>query len=204
MNSILPASALYTFAAINSTVNLIIDTDAGLAVDDIGALAVAHHYADQGKVNLLATMHNTACVKGIAAVNVINTYYGRGDTPLGAYKGTFGINCDSQDTYLSNLINSYPNGGITSSASVRDAKDVYVDVLKAQPDKSVTIASIGFPVNIRNVLRNHPDLFEQKVKAVYYMNGPYNFGCAEGYLGPEFDCYRAAQEVQERFPHSVD
>ena len=62
MNSLLPASAYSAFAAINSTVNLIIDTDAGLAVDDIGALAVAHYYADQGKVNLLATMHNTACV----------------------------------------------------------------------------------------------------------------------------------------------
>ena len=36
---LLAASAL-------ATVNLIIDTDAGFDVDDIGALAVAHHYAD--------------------------------------------------------------------------------------------------------------------------------------------------------------
>ena len=35
---LLAASALAT--------NLIIDTDAGFDVDDIGALAVAHHYAD--------------------------------------------------------------------------------------------------------------------------------------------------------------
>ena len=66
-------------------------------------------------------MHCTACSKGIAAVNVINTYYGRGDIPLGAYKGDFGSNCGSQDLYLDDLINNYPNGGIRSSADVADA-----------------------------------------------------------------------------------
>ena len=85
---LLAASAL-------ATVNLIIDTDAGFDVDDVGALAVAHHYADLGRVNILATMHVTGCELGIAAVNVINTYYGRGDIPLGAYKGDFATDCDS-------------------------------------------------------------------------------------------------------------
>ena len=51
-------------------------------------------------------------------------------------------------------------------------------------------------MNIRNLLENNPDLFERKVKAVYYMNGFYNFGCAEGHwLGDTDDCYGAAQEV---------
>jgi len=40
-------------------------------------------------------MHATGCDLGIAAVNVINTYYGRGDLPLGAYKGDFGTDCGS-------------------------------------------------------------------------------------------------------------
>ena len=40
-------------------------------------------------------MHATGCDLGIAAVNVINTYYGRGDLPLGAYKGDFGMDCGS-------------------------------------------------------------------------------------------------------------
>ena len=31
-----------------ANVNLIIDTDAGFDVDDIGALAIAHHYANLG------------------------------------------------------------------------------------------------------------------------------------------------------------
>ena len=85
---------LLTASAI-AKVNLIVDTDLGFDVDDAGALAVAHHYADLGEVNLLATMHSTACDLGIAAVNVINTYYGRGHLPLGAYKGDFGTDCGS-------------------------------------------------------------------------------------------------------------
>ena len=70
--------------------NLIIDTDAGFDVDDIGALAIAHHYAKKGEANILATVHCTGFELGIAAVNVVNTFYGRSDIPLGAYKGPFG------------------------------------------------------------------------------------------------------------------
>ena len=190
--------------AILGKVNLIIDTDAGFDVDDIGALAVAHNLANQGKVDILATIHCTGFSKGIAAVNVINTYYGRSDIPLGAYKGPFGADWGAQNTYAEDLVNNFPNNGIWDSGDVPDAQDTYVNVLKAQPDNSVTIAAIGFPMNIRNLLRNYPDLFEQKVKAVYYMNGFYNFGCANGnMLGDTTDCYGAAQEVQIKFPHSV-
>ena len=77
-------------------------------------------------------------------------------------------------------------------------------VLEAQPDNSVTIAAIGFPMNIRNLLRNNPDLFKQKVKAIYFMNGMYNFGCAEGFLlGNTKDCFGAVKEVQELIPHTT-
>ena len=55
------------------------------------------------------------------------------------------------------------------------------------------------------------DLFTSKVKAVYYMDGYYNFGCADrndsgnGDIGRAdgTDCERAAQESEETFPHSV-
>jgi hypothetical protein len=79
-----------------------------------------------------------------------------------------------------------------------------VEVLSAQADNSVTIAVIGYPMNIRDVLRHYPDLFESKVKEVFFMNGFYNFGCAEGHwLGPVGDCYDAADEMEKRFPHTV-
>ena len=114
-----------------ANVNLIIDTDAGFDVDDIGALAIAHHYANLGQAKILATVHSTGFELGIAAVNVINTYYGRSDIPLGAYKGPFGADYGYQNKYAEDLIKSYPNGGILSSADVPDAVDTYVEVLKA-------------------------------------------------------------------------
>ena len=206
MKSII-ASILATSAF--ATVNLIIDTDLGFDVDDMGALALAHHYADEGRVNLLATMHSTACDLGIAAVHVVNAYYGRGDLPVGAYKGDFGWDCNwNQDHYLSDLIDSYPDlaGNIKDSGDVDDVFEVYQRVLEAAEDNSVTIAVVGFPMNVRNLLRWKMDLFTAKVKAVYYMNGFYNFGCADnGSIGQVdgTDCERAAQESEELFPHSV-
>jgi len=186
-------------------VNLIVDSDAGFDVDDIGALAVAHYYADQGQVNLLAVMSSTCCEKSIAGLNVVNTYYGRSDLPIGAYKGSFGCDCGSQDLYLDDLINNFPNNGIWDSGDVIDVQDQYVNVLRAAADNSVTIAAIGFPMNVRNLLRNYPDLFEQKVKDVYFMNGYYNFGCAEHHWlqSDDADCYAAAQETQIKWPHTV-
>lgn len=101
-------------------------------------------------------------------------------------------------------MDNFPNNGILSSADVQDALQAYVDVLTAQADNSVTIAVIGYPMNIRDVLKNYPDLFESKVKEVFFMNGFYNFGCAEGHwLGPVGDCADAAAEMEEMWPHSV-
>ena len=114
-------AAVLLAPVILAKVNLIIDTDAGFDVDDIGALAVAHNLAKQGKVDILATIHCTGFELGIAAVNVINTYYGRSDIPLGAYKGPFGADYGAQNKYAQDLIDHYPNNNIRSSADVPDA-----------------------------------------------------------------------------------
>lgn len=80
---------------------------------------------------------------------------------------------------------------------------MYKEILEAADDNSVVITAIGFPMNIRNQLENYKELFAKKVKAVYYMNGGYNFGCASGYLGNDEDCHGAAQKVQIDFPHTT-
>ena len=72
----------------------------------------------------------------------------------------------------------------------------------------MTIAVIGFPINIRDLLAEHKDLFAAKVKEIHFMNGPYNFGCAlgilfGGILGDTTDCYGAAHQVLLDMPPSV-
>ena len=37
-----------------------------------------------------AIVHNAGLPEGVGALSVLNTFYGRPDLPLGAYKGSFG------------------------------------------------------------------------------------------------------------------
>ena len=46
-------------------VPLIIDTDLGFDVDDVGAVAVGNHLHDIGAANLLGVVHNTGFLFGI-------------------------------------------------------------------------------------------------------------------------------------------
>ena len=46
-------------------VPLIIDTDLGFDVDDVGAVAVGNHLHDIGAANLLGVVHNTGFYYGI-------------------------------------------------------------------------------------------------------------------------------------------
>ena len=115
-------------AAFAADKKLIIDTDAGFDVDDIHALAVAYNLEKRGAVDVLATITSTSYKYSIAAVNVINTYYGRGDVPLGAYKGAFGdddSDNSNQNSYLKDLVDNFPNGGILSKDDVPDAMETY-------------------------------------------------------------------------------
>jgi len=98
--------------------------------------------------------------------------------------------------YCSDLINNFPNGGILDYTSVPEAQTTYTEVLASQPDASVTLLAIGFPMNIRNMLENEYDLFTSKVKEIYWMNGFWNFGCAlEHKLGPVDDCLGSSMKV---------
>ena len=69
---------------------LIIDTDMGFDVDDVGSLCLANALMDLGEAKILAVVHDTAYYKGVGAVSVLNHYYGHDNITLGAYKGPFG------------------------------------------------------------------------------------------------------------------
>lgn len=62
---------------------LVIETDIHGDVDDVGALALAHVFADRGLARLLAVGVNTPSTWGALAVQAVNEYYGRPDTQIG-------------------------------------------------------------------------------------------------------------------------
>jgi len=148
---------------------VIYETDMCLDIDDVGALAMLHALADQGEVELLAVCFNEVHRGGVATIDAINTWYGRGDIPVGTYKGNL-ENPDKSD-YLDQAA-LFPHH--LDSESAPSALDVYLKVLKEQPDHSVTIISVGFLNNLFDLLKADPGLVAQKVTELVVMGGLVN------------------------------
>jgi len=83
---------------------------------------------------------------------------------------------------------------------VPSALDVYRNALQGAANKSVTIASIGETTNLQDLLRNEMALVRAKVKRVVYMDGDFNFGCADGAYGPNDECWKSAEYVVANMP----
>ena len=54
-------------------------------VDDVVALCTLHALEDNGEVELLAVVHDTAPPPCAGVISAINHWYGRDDIPIGAY-----------------------------------------------------------------------------------------------------------------------
>jgi len=74
------------FIMSNKKVRLILDTDIGCDCDDAGAMAVMNALADFGECEILAVTHCTSREDGAGCIDAINTYYGRGNIPVGTLK----------------------------------------------------------------------------------------------------------------------
>ena len=188
MPALAPALLLVAAAAAGPPTKLIIDTDIGGGgckdVDDVGAVCLAHAAADAGLVELLAIVVNTAPPLCPAVVSVLNHYYGRDDVPIGSYKGsdlapTLPDGRPDTHPYVPYIVENFPSP-IRNASQVPSSVDVYRSVLAAQPQRSVTISSIGLMTNLRALLVSPPDrhsplrgyeLVAQKVRLLAVMGG---------------------------------
>src|SRR5207249_1436505 len=73
-------------------VDVIFDTDMALDVDDVGALALLHALSDRKECRILAVgvSESARAYDGLwaaAMADVIDTYYGRPEIPVGVYRG---------------------------------------------------------------------------------------------------------------------
>jgi inosine-uridine nucleoside N-ribohydrolase len=136
-------------------IKIIFDTDMGPDYDDVGALAFLHAMADSGKVEILATVASNKHELVAPSINVINTYFGRSGLPVGAPK-TAGVDLGSSQHWADSIVAKYPHTIKTTSESA-NAVDIYRKILASQPDKSVTIVTVGFLTNLNNLLKSEPD-----------------------------------------------
>ncbi len=148
-----------------SPVNIIMDTDIGSDCDDAGALAVLHQYADKGMANILGVIFSSGKNRyGVGVCDAINTWYGRGDLPLGQYAGEdVG---DPKDTFSKQIATDM----VTYHHDVVDHSNemiaTYKQILSVQPDNSVTIVTVGHPHGLVYLMNDSEgmNLIKKKVK----------------------------------------
>lgn len=157
-------------------VPIIFDTDMGPDYDDVGAIALLHAMADKNECRILATMASNKHKLVAATLSVLNTYFNRPNIPIGVVRGN-AVDMGAPQKWDSLIVARYPYS-IVSNESTMDATGLYRKILAAQPDKSVTIVTVGFLTNMANVLQSKPDqyssltgkaLIQQKVKCLVSM-----------------------------------
>ena len=148
---------------------VIFETDMCFDVDDVGALVVLHTLADSGEAEILAISFNEVHPNGANAIRAINTWYNRGEIPIGVYKGDL-ANPD-KSKYLDSIAN-FPHD--PPSIELPSSLELYLQVLTEQPDNSVTIISVGFLNNLYDLLKADSKLIDQKVAELVVMAGLVN------------------------------
>ncbi|MBT4865747.1 MAG: nucleoside hydrolase [Planctomycetaceae bacterium] len=182
------------WAADKEPVRLIFDTDLESDVDDAGTVALLHALADRGEVKLLAMGVSARHPFSGPCLDAINTFYGRGDIPIGVLKGDGGGN---KSKYAQRVAEEFPHD-LKSSADAEDATKLYRRVLAAQPDGSVVMVSVGFLTNLANLLQSSADkhsrlsgkeLVRRKIKVWVCMGGAFP-------KGREWNVFRDAKASQ--------
>lgn len=215
MKNIFYIAMLCLFCACNSSqnkpdVSLIFDTDMAPDYDDVGALALLHALADSGEVSILATVSSNKCETAVPCIDVINTYFGRPDIPIGAVRGD---NAPDRTTWHSGmrwteeLPKQFPHT-LDKTSDSEDALKIYRKILSEQEDSSVTIVSVGFFTNLQNLLLSQADeysslsgkeLVGKKVKQLVSMAGQFP-------SGKEYNVYvdpQASQFVVNEWPTPI-
>ncbi len=180
-------------------VRLILDTDIGNDVDDALALAMIHAFESRNDVRLLAVTITKDNRYAAPFVDLVNTFYGRPDIPIGVVHN--GKTKDDSAMLTAPVEERGANGQpmyphrLKDGTQAEDAVALLTRVLSNQPDGSVAIAQIGFSTNLIRLLDSQGgrELVKKKVKVLCLMAG--NFMKPE----PEYNVYTDPQSAKALF-----
>jgi purine nucleosidase len=157
---------------------LILDTDLASDADDVGAVAVLHHLADQGRVRILGMMVSSANPWSASCLQSLNTWFGRPEIPVGhAVDGAV----EDESAYTRTIAEKFPHHLTETQAAVT----LYRQLLSAQIDQSVLLVTTGYLTNLDRLLHSTPDeisplsgieLVRRKVRHLVCMGGLYPSG----------------------------
>lgn len=196
-------------------VPLVFDTDFGNDVDDVLALGMIHALESRGECRLLAVTVTKDHERSAPFVDAVNTFYGRGDVPIGVVRG--GATPEpSKYTGLANERDGdrlrYPHDMIRGGEAP-EAVSVLRRVLAAAADGEVVIVQVGFSTNLARLLASRADaispldgaaLVKRKVRLLSAMAGA--FVPKDGKLEAEYNVkldVPSFRMVVERWPTPI-
>ncbi|MBP5517686.1 MAG: nucleoside hydrolase [Bacteroidales bacterium] len=197
-------------------IRIILDTDLGSSTDDLFALMMLYRYMDMKRCNLIGIVVDRMGRANADIADIMNNFYGYPDIPIGLE--TNGIPNPHVFISYHNLPYARSTDAevmfkrtVGDSGTYMEGYKLYRKLLAESPDKSVTIASIGFVTSLARLLESGPDeysplngveLVRQKVNAIYAMGGV--FGDA---VEPDYN-FKAAIDFSLKFfalwPKDVD
>lgn len=166
-------------------VKLIFDTDMGNDVDDAMALCMIHSLQSRGACELLAVTLTKDHPQAAAFTDVISTFYGRPDVPIGVVRngatrepGKFNRLAEAKNA---DGAWRYPHD-LRSGEDAPEAVGLLRQLLAAQPDGAVTLVQVGFFSNFARLLDSPGDahspftgreLIARKVRLLAVMAGAF-------------------------------
>lgn len=165
-------------------VGVIFDTDICGDCDDVLALAMLHAFESRGECRLLAVTVSADHDLAAPFVDAVNTFYGRGDVPIGVV-GEGGVIENGKFLPLAKQMDGdkfrFPHD-LTSGKSAPPATEVLRKALASRPDGSVVIVQVGFSTNLARLLDTPADsisplggedLVRRKVRLLSLMAGAF-------------------------------
>jgi len=158
-------------------VPIILDTDFGGDVDDVGTVAVLNELHNRGEARMLAVMSVAWSKNSVAGISAINGFYGNAAVPIGRHARGARRDTETYDKYIAE---HHPH--TQSAAGAPSATDLYRRILAGEPDNSVVVVTVGQLRNIEMLLKSDGDgvsplggveLFNRKVKRLHIMGGHY-------------------------------
>lgn len=186
-------------------IRVIFDTDIWSDIDDALALAMLHSLEDRNEVKLLAVSISTNSKWCASYVDLLNNFYGHGDTPIGMIKE--GNDLDDfrrrfpESTFphsrYTEIISErkkadgswlYPRN-LTEAGTIPESVQLLRKTLVSQPDSSVVVIQVGYSTNLARLLKSPPDtisaldghqLVARKVRLLSVMGGNFQASVVDG------------------------
>lgn len=172
----------------NTPIAVMFETDMGNDIDDALALDMLYKYMDEGRVNILAITLNKDYIHAPEYVDIMGTWYGYPDIPIGIYTGGENLSHDDNNYTTKVCALKDDEGKSLFERSLSDYNSLpkthllYRKILAEQPDNSVTVISVGFLTNLAILLDTSADeyspltgkeLVARKVKLLSVMAGSF-------------------------------